>query len=187
MLSVFGSAASGVLAWSLIEYLLHRLLGHDLRTRPNFFATEHTRHHAEGDYFAPAWKKALGACAAIPLIGALATSVAGETNGFVFGLSFVATYATYEIVHRRAHTHAGFGPYGRYLRRHHFHHHFSDPQTNHGVTSPLWDVVFGTWRRPATIRVPRKLAMRWLIDPNTGEVRPRFRSDFELIGRPTIH
>ena len=51
----------GVLTWSLLEYLIHRFLGHEPRTRPNPFAAEHIRHHSEGDYFAPTWKKVLAA------------------------------------------------------------------------------------------------------------------------------
>lgn len=41
----------------------------------------------------------------------------------------VGAYVSYEVMHRRKHTHPGFGPYGRYTRRHHFYHHFVDPRT----------------------------------------------------------
>ena len=34
--------------------------------------------------------------------------------------------------------------YQRWVRRHHFHHHFGHPMANHCVTWPLWDLVFGT-------------------------------------------
>ncbi|MFI5301772.1 MAG: hypothetical protein ACHREM_27090, partial [Polyangiales bacterium] len=89
-------------------------------------------------------------------------------------------YGVYEIVHRRDHTHPGIGPYGRWLRRHHFYHHFVDARCNHGVTSPLWDWVFGTFRTPTTIPVPRRLSMAWLIDAQTGDVRPEFAETFVL-------
>lgn len=165
-------ALAGVAAWTLAEYLLHRLLGHHPRTRPNAFADEHTRHHAEGGYFAPTWKKALVAVAVVPLASAAAALVLRDAAlGLAFGCSFTAMYVAYEVVHRRAHTHAGRGAYGRFLRRHHFHHHFENPRANHGVTSPLWDMVFGTYETPTLIRVPRKLAMRWLADDVTNEIR----------------
>ncbi|MBI1944087.1 MAG: sterol desaturase family protein [Deltaproteobacteria bacterium] len=174
------AALAGVLLWSLAEYLLHRFLGHDHRTLPNPFAAEHTRHHAEGDYFAPTWKKALVALAAVPPTGAVAALVVDVPLGLVFALSFAATYLGYEWLHRRLHTHRGVGPWGRWLRRHHFHHHFVDPHTNHGVTSPVWDVAFGTRREPTRIRVPAKLRMRWLVDDATGEVRAELASWYEL-------
>ena len=174
------SAVAGIALWSLAEYLLHRFLGHDRRTWPNGFATEHTRHHSEGDYFAPTWKKALVGLGTVPIVSAVAALLLGVACGTVFGASFVAMYVLYEWVHRRAHMHRGVGAYGRYLRRHHFHHHFGNTRANHGVTSPVWDVVFGTRDAPERIRVPERLCMRWLVDARTGEVFSDLARDYEL-------
>jgi sterol desaturase/sphingolipid hydroxylase (fatty acid hydroxylase superfamily) len=57
-----------------------------------------------------------------------------------------------------------------------------DARYNHGVTSPLWDLVFGTYRQAGTITVPRKFRMRWLVDAETGCIRHKFRDDFQLKG-----
>ena len=54
---------------------------------------------------------------------------------------------------------------------------------NHGVTSPVWDVVFGTLQKPGIIKVPRKLQMRWLVDPATGAVREELAGHYALVGR----
>lgn len=175
--------ALGVATWSILEYGLHRFLGHDRRTMPNFFSVEHTRHHGEGDYFAPTWKKGLAAVAIAGLTFALLRLLVEESLAVGYTTGFVGMYATYEVLHRRAHTHAGIGAYGRLLRRHHFHHHFANPRSNHGVTSPLWDLVFGTYEPVTQVRVPAKLAMRWLVDPRTGEVRERFAAHYHLVGR----
>jgi sterol desaturase/sphingolipid hydroxylase (fatty acid hydroxylase superfamily) len=181
--TVLIAALAGIALWTLFEYLLHRFLGHDRRTRPNPFETEHTRHHSEGNYFAPTWKKALVSLAAVPLVTAVAALLVGPGLGLAFGVSFVGMYVTYEWIHRRAHTHRGLGAYGRFLRRHHFHHHFGNPRMNHGVTSPIWDLVFGTWEVPGRIRVPEKLRMQWLVDPATGDVRAEFAADYALLRR----
>jgi sterol desaturase/sphingolipid hydroxylase (fatty acid hydroxylase superfamily) len=37
--------------------------------------------------------------------------------------------------------------WGRYLKKRHARHHFLDPDSDYGVSSPLWDVVFGTFTR----------------------------------------
>jgi len=177
------TALAGIGSWTLVEYLLHRFLGHDRRTWPNGFASEHTRHHSEGNYFAPAWKKAAITALGVPVVGALAALAVGITPGAIYGAAFVGMYVIYEVIHRRTHTHHGRGAYGRYLRRHHFHHHFGDPRTNHGVTSPLWDLVFGTWQAPGRIRVPAKLQMCWLADPRTGEVYADLATDYEIVRR----
>lgn len=89
-------------------------------------------------------------------------------------------YCVYEALHRIEHVTAGIGPYGRWARRHHFHHHFVDGKTNHGVTTPLWDLVFGTYRRPGVIDVPPKLCMRWLLDPTTGGIREAHAGTFAM-------
>jgi len=183
MWSLFLAAFAGVAAWTLAEYVLHRFLGHDRRTMPNFFSVEHTRHHSQGDYFAPTPKKvAVGALAALFVFPAGAL-LAGLALSAAFTAGFVAMYVTYEVVHRRSHTHVGIGRYARWLRRHHFHHHFENPHVNHGVTTPVWDVVFGTLVRTSQIRVPPKMAMQWLCDPATGDVWPAFRPHYAL--RPT--
>ncbi len=173
----------GAFTWSFMEYVIHRWLGHDPRTRPNPFASEHLRHHSEGDYFAPSWKKAVAAIAVIALLSGPAIWLAGPSTGVAFVLAFTGAYLFYEAMHRREHTHPGVGNFGRFLRRHHFYHHFTDPAFNHGVTSPIWDWVFGTLRPPGRIRVPEKLSMHWLADPETGAVRPEHAPHYELISR----
>jgi sterol desaturase/sphingolipid hydroxylase (fatty acid hydroxylase superfamily) len=36
------------------------------------------------------------------------------------------------------------GRIGRFLRQHHMAHHYTKPDRNFGVSSPLWDLVFRT-------------------------------------------
>lgn len=36
---------------------------------------------------------------------------------------------------------------GARLRRHHYLHHFKSPDARYGVSTPLWDYVFGTMPR----------------------------------------
>jgi len=163
----------GVLTWTLLEYLIHRWMGHDRRFRKSPFGVEHVRHHIEGNYFAPTWKKLIVAAGFAGV-----TLLLGAPVAYVLGL--VTCYGAYEWLHRREHTHAGIGPYGRWARRHHFHHHFVDGRTNHGVTSPIWDLVFGTYEQPTTIRVPAKLCMVWLRDPATGDIRREHATTYQL-------
>ena len=56
---------------------------------------------------------------------------------------------------------------------------------NHGVTTPVWDWVFGTLERPQSIRVPRKYvhAFAWLLDDEGVEVHERYRGLYSLVGR----
>lgn len=175
------AVAGGVLTWTLLEYLIHRWMGHDRRFKKTPFGVEHVRHHIEGNYFAPTWKKVIAAAVFVAVLAPPAIAVAGWDAGIAYTAGLIGFYGMYEWLHRREHTHAGFGPYGRYVRRHHFHHHFVDGRVNHGVTTPLWDFVFGTFRRPApVIRVPTKLCMPWLLDPDTGGIRSEHAATYQL-------
>lgn len=162
----------GALTWTLLEYLIHRWLGHDRRFRKSPFGIEHVRHHIEGDYFAPLWKKLIAA--------AFFAGVAIIPAPLEYVLGLVGFYGIYEVLHRLEHVFAGIGPYGRWARRHHFHHHFVDGRKNHGVTSPIWDFVFGTYERPTIIRVPAKLCMSWLRDPATGNIRAEHAHVYQM-------
>lgn len=169
----------GAATWTLLEYLLHRFLGH--RWRRNAFGAEHTRHHVEAHYFAPsAYKAAAAAVIAAVQSGLMLVWLPWPTV-LAYGVGLWGGYALYEVLHRRTHTRPPRHAYGRWRRRHHFWHHFGDARVNHGVTTPLWDRVFGTLAPPQTVRVPRKLAMRWLCD-EAGEVRSELRGDYALRG-----
>lgn len=179
-MAVVVAAITGVLTWTLLEYLIHRWMGHDRRFKKTPFGVEHIRHHVEGNYFAPTWKKLAFAVVFAAVIAPLACLVAGVAPGLAYVGGLIGFYGVYEWLHRREHTHAGWGPYGRWARRHHFHHHFVDGRANHGVTSPLWDLVFGTYQQPASnIAVPKKLVMQWLVDA-TGAIRSEHATTFSL-------
>jgi sterol desaturase/sphingolipid hydroxylase (fatty acid hydroxylase superfamily) len=180
-LNLLAALISGVLTWTLLEYVIHRFLGHHRAlVRRSPFGIEHTAHHSKGDYFAATWKKAGAAVVVLGIMTPLAISGLGLGVGLVYSVSFVSFYLVYEWLHRRLHTAEGIGPYGRWARRHHFFHHFHDPSKNHGVTSPLWDWVFGTAATASTITVPEKLAMRWLVDPESGDVHRHLQGRYDL-------
>ena len=177
---IVAALIAGIATWSLLEYAIHRWLGHDQRFIRNPFGVEHTAHHSRGNYFAPAWKKALVAGGALLLLSWIAAMIVGSRAGIAYSIGLVGFYLYYELFHRLAHIHPGYTGVGRWLRRHHFHHHFHDPRSNHGVTSPLWDHAFGTIARPGMIAVPRKLAMDWLIDPATGALKSEHAGRYSL-------
>ncbi|CAN5923812.1 hypothetical protein BH11MYX3_BH11MYX3_00530 [soil metagenome] len=180
MIQMVAAASAGVLTWTFLEYLIHRYMGHDRRFRRSPFGVEHIRHHIEGNYFAATWKKLIAAAIFVVLLTPPAILIAGVPPGLTFVAGLISFYGMYEWQHRRRHTHAGIGAYGRWARRHHFHHHFVDGRTNHGVTTPLWDLVFGTYRTPAIIKVPPKLVMAWLVDPATGTIRAEHAASYQL-------
>lgn len=178
ILSLVSAALAGAFTWTFLEYVIHRWGGHDTRFRRTPFGVEHIRHHIEGNYFAPTWKKLLVAPLAAAIVALPAIPLLGWTLGLAYVAGLIGFYGIYEILHRLEHVWPGIGPYARWARRHHFTHHFVDARVNHGVTTPIWDLVFGTYKRADLITVPRKLAMPWLEDPETGDVRKAHAGTF---------
>lgn len=181
VLAALALLALGAALWTLGEYVMHRFGMHALRGR-GLASREHLRHHAERDSILESWYFAwAGVLAAGYGLGSLGAAAVGPV-GAGLGVGWVAGYGFYDWIHWRAHRRPVAHPYERWVRRHHFHHHFGHPTANHGVTSPVWDMVFSTYERvDGPLRVPRRLAMVWLIDDD-GEVRAPYRGDYELAG-----
>lgn len=165
---------AGWFTWTLAEYVFHRFGMHQAKGR-GLASREHLFHHANRDSVLEKWALSWSG---VLLFGAgFAWSVHPA-----FGLGWVVGYGFYDWQHYWAHRRAPRNRYQRFVRRHHFHHHFGHPMANHGVTWPLWDKVFGTHEVPGTIKVPRRLAMVWLVD-DRGAVKAEFADDYEVVGR----
>jgi sterol desaturase/sphingolipid hydroxylase (fatty acid hydroxylase superfamily) len=102
--------------------------------------------------------------------------------GIGLGTGWTVGYFHYELQHALAHRRGPGGRYTAWARHHHFHHHFGHPMANHGVTLDLWDRVFGTLERPERVRVPRRLAMPWLLGED-GELKPELTDRYVLVGQ----
>ena len=170
------AAVLGGAAWTFTEYGLHRWAMHVMRGR-GLASVEHLKHHADVTYFAPTDKKLLSAASTTAVAFPLASALAGRRWATAFTSGLIGTYFAYEVAHRRTHTHPPKGRYGRWARRSHLHHHFGAPMRNFGVTSPVWDRVFGTYDEPGVITVPQRMAPVWMIDA-AGSVRPEFADDY---------
>jgi len=172
----------GAALWSFGEYTLHRFAMHSLKGR-GMASREHLRHHAAtGEDWKTEWLAWVGVILVGTGWGGLAWLVVGPV-GALLGAGWIAGYGFYDWIHWRAHRRPIAHPYERWVRRHHFHHHFGHPLDNHGVTSPVWDLVFGTYKRvDGPVRVPRRMAMIWLLDDD-GAVRSEYADDYLVAGR----
>lgn len=177
--------AVGAFFWTFSEYVLHRWF-HTARGS-NFASKEHLLHHARPIYRV-SWVSWL-AWAGVLVVGMVVLPLIVWTflplaDALAFGAGWVVCYFTYEWIHAADHLWPAKTAYGRWTRRNHFHHHFVAPLHNHGVTSPLWDIVFRTYDPPGQLAVPRRLAMVWLLD-ESGEVRPEHRATYVVRGTRT--
>ena len=169
----------GVLLWTFLEYVIHRFLFHR-RVLGAKVAKEHLLHHAKVDHFAHWSVKVALAVPVLLAIVTLASLVVGWRLGVSVPTGVLLGYGFYEVLHRRIHVRAPLNAYGRWARRHHLLHHFGKSDMNHGVTSPLWDLAFGTLATSGVVRVPRQHASKfpWLFDE--GSVAAAYASDYRV-------
>lgn len=124
----------GLLIWTLVEYWIYRLLFHG-RT---LFEPMHQEHHR--------LPKAMIGVASWGTFSAFAAIWLVCGSAFTAGL--MAGYLAYCAIHVRMHHHARDARLSRYIALMHAHHvgHHRGGHGNFGVSSPLWDFVFATYR-----------------------------------------
>lgn len=68
-----------------------------------------------------------------------------------FMIFFSLGYLSYDYIHFYTHRVTPSTRVAKLIKKNHMIHHFEDSKTRWGVSSPLWDLVFGTF---STRRVP---------------------------------
>lgn len=145
-LSTLGLFLLGLLSFSLIEYLMHRFLYHFKEYPENTYNWQYTIHGIHHDF--PKDKDRL---AMPPLVAIIIATMFFylfkffmQDYGFAFFSGFVIGYAAYLFVHYSVHAYKPPKNFLGYLWKHHNLHHYKDHSKAFGVSSPLWDLVFGT-------------------------------------------
>jgi len=142
----------GLFIWTLAEYTLHRFLFHHKPTSPRqerIFFLFHGIHHAQPQVKTRLVMPLPVSVPAALIFWGLFNLVAGTLlrspqwvaplmSGFLIG------YLAYDLIHYATHHFPMRSRYARYIKRHHMQHHYKDPATRFGVSSPLWDYVFRT-------------------------------------------
>ena len=142
----------GMLVWTLNEYIMHRFVFH---YEPRGAWQEkivflfHGVHHAQ-----PQLKTRLvmPPLVSVPL-AFLFYGIFSLLVGVLIGApqwvnpmfsGFVAGYLIYDLTHYATHHLPMRWGFLKFLKRYHMQHHYKTPDQRFGVSSPLWDVVFGT-------------------------------------------
>jgi len=161
----------GFVTWSATEYLVHRYVLHvafpprrdwPRRLLHHLFDASHADHHArpwDGYHINGHLDTLLVAVWLVPLSLLAPTHTASVAVAVLF-----AAYVAEEWAHHAFHFCNYPWPYFQYLRRRHLYHHSPHGRdTAFGITSGVWDRVFGT-------RIPRLQRERLRHGrPRTGE------------------
>ena len=161
--------AAGLAAWSFTEYTMHRFVFHvsprveqdvhhvvqqlepDQPAIPVLDGWNHLRyfiaHGVHHDFPNDSTRLVMPPSVSIPLAVVfylLFDAVFGAAyTPALFG-GFVLGYLVYDTTHYAVHHLRVRTRIGRYLKKHHFRHHYLDSTRDFGVSSPVWDVVLGT-------------------------------------------
>lgn len=150
MVGTFGLFVFGIFLWTLLEYVIHRWFFHyqpKTRWGRQLHFIVHGVHH---DYPQDASRLVMPPSVSIPLAVLFYVTflvIFGRFGPACFaGLLF--GYICYDGIHYATHHFPMRGGFGLWLKQYHLRHHYKDDHAGFGVSSPLWDYVFGTARRP---------------------------------------
>lgn len=140
----------GILSWTLIEYGLHRFVFH-YHARSEFGSkllyAAHMSHHEDPRATSRLFASLLLSLpiATAYFVLALVTTRSLHAAAFLFA-GLTVGYFCYEWLHFQAHHRRPRLRLFRYLRKYHLLHHHQTPELRFGVTSPLFDLLLGTFR-----------------------------------------
>lgn len=159
----------GLFAWTLAEYAIHGWLGHTLGGTS---AALHQVHHHD-----PHAVFTIGAWLPVAIVWTAGLIVLGWSPAIILLTGMVTGFALYEAVHYRIHFGRPRNACERYLHARHMRHHRGVADGYLGVTSPLWDLIFGT--EPLARFEPATVA------PLTGRTNVRLLLSFHYLRRST--
>jgi sterol desaturase/sphingolipid hydroxylase (fatty acid hydroxylase superfamily) len=147
ILKIAGFIAVGVLAWTFTEYILHRFVFHfmpksEFGKRLHFIF--HGVHH---DYPNDSRRLVMAPGISITLaviFYSLFYFLFGQFYVAPFFTGYVAGYIFYDMTHYAIHHFNFKNKFWLNLKKHHMIHHYMDGNNGYGVSSKLWDHVFGT-------------------------------------------
>ena len=142
--------ALGLVIWTLTEYWLHRLVfhwepDHPIGSRLHFII--HGVHH---DHPNDRLRLVMPPAVSVPLAALFLwvyTLIFGTPGAYPIFAGFILGYLFYDYTHYHVHHHTPRTKLGKRLREQHMRHHFQDHRYGFGVSSPLWDIAFGTLPR----------------------------------------
>lgn len=139
---------AGVLAFTWVEYIVHRYVFHMATYNALRAKLQYTMHGVHHEFPKDKDRLAMPPLLSITIATILLLLFRLVMNDFVFAFlpGFLVGYASYLAVHYMVHA---FPPPKNFFKKlwvNHGIHHYKDGEIVFGVSSPLWDYVYGTMR-----------------------------------------
>ena len=145
-LGALGLFLVGLLAFTLVEYLVHRYVYHIPATTPGRAKFQYTMHGVHHEYPKDKTRLAMPPIITVFVASLLFFIFRFSFGSYAFGLlsGFTFGYAMYLFVHYAIHA---YSPPKNFLKvwwTHHSQHHYRQDEVAFGVSSTLWDHIIGT-------------------------------------------
>ncbi|KAH7055466.1 hypothetical protein BKA57DRAFT_490167 [Linnemannia elongata] len=141
---------AGMFVWTLAEYMIHRFLFHldDLLPESNYsnighFLLHGIHHYLPMDRLRLVMPPVLAIALAIP-INYLMHSLMPLAQGYVMMAGLLFGYVLYDMTHYYLHHAKVFKIHFKEMKTYHLAHHYKNFEGGYGITSKIWDRVFGT-------------------------------------------
>lgn len=148
VLATIGLFFAGVLAFTWIEYLVHRYLFHMATYTKAREKLQYTLHGVHHEFPKDKDRLAMPPLLSITLATVLLLVFRVVMGDLVFAFlpGFLVGYALYLAIHYMVHAYQPPRNFLKALWVNHGVHHYKDGEIVFGVSSPLWDYIYGTMR-----------------------------------------
>ncbi|MBS1506179.1 MAG: sterol desaturase family protein [Bacteroidetes bacterium] len=138
----------GLLAFTLVEYLIHRYVFHMDASTEQRAKMQYTMHGVHHEFPKDKDRLAMPPLLSVTLATLLLIVFRLVLGDFVFSFlpGFLVGYAAYLSVHYMVHAFQPPKNFFKVLWINHSVHHYKNGEVVFGVSSPLWDYVFGTMK-----------------------------------------
>jgi len=137
----------GLFVWTFTEYIMHRFIFHYVPKNKIGLRMHFIFHGVHHDYPSDAKRLVLPPSVSIPLATGfyfLFNAILPPNYVFGFFPGFILGYLFYDISHYAIHHFNFKGKIWKSIKQHHMLHHYQTPSKGYGVSSPLWDKIFGS-------------------------------------------
>jgi dihydroceramide fatty acyl 2-hydroxylase len=136
----------GLLAWTFFEYVLHRFVFHARPRSPSLKRMVYVFHGIHHDHpndwtrlvMPPVPGVAICLVAYLPMVAVLGIYSEAFLAFFLIG------YLVYDYTHLYVHFAQPKRGWGKFIKQYHMVHHYAEHDAKWGVSTPIWDFVFGT-------------------------------------------
>jgi sterol desaturase/sphingolipid hydroxylase (fatty acid hydroxylase superfamily) len=145
-LQAVGLFFAGFFTFTLVEYLMHRYLFHIGTSTKKREELQYTLHGVHHEFPKDKERLAMPPIMSITIATTLLFlfKLFLSDNVFAFLPGFLVGYASYLCMHYILHTFKAPKGMFNFLWANHAVHHYKDQTKAYGVSSPLWDYIFGT-------------------------------------------